>query len=91
MANNKGKSTKNARLWTENELELFVKTLPDPENNFAIPVEKLALKKSAKLKYSSISKIILRWKWIKKIFKQNNVDQVKDNATKLESQNTAKI
>ena len=31
--------------WIENEIELFGEVLADPENNFAISLEKLALKK----------------------------------------------
>ena len=46
MADKKGKTTKNARLWAGNELELFAEFLADPENNFAICLEKLAIKKS---------------------------------------------
>ena len=47
MADKKGKTTKNAKRWTENELDLFAEVLVDPESNFAIPLEKLALKQSA--------------------------------------------
>ena len=47
MADKKGKTTKNAKRWTENELDLFAEVLVDPENNFAISLEKLALKQSA--------------------------------------------
>ena len=46
MADKKSKTTKNTRQWTENELELLAEVLADPENNFAISVDKLALKKS---------------------------------------------
>ena len=47
MAHKKIKTTKNARGWTGNELELFAEVLADPENNFAISLEELVLKKSA--------------------------------------------
>ena len=67
IADKKGKTTKNAGRWTQNEIELFAKVLADLEKTFAISLEKLALKKSAKMKYSSISKILLRWKWITKL------------------------
>ena len=43
----KSKTAKNTRQWTENELELLAEVLADPENNFAISVDKLALKKSS--------------------------------------------
>ena len=42
----KGKTTKNARRWTENEHELFAEVLAEPEHNFGIFLEKMALKKS---------------------------------------------
>ena len=51
----KGKTTTKATPWTEKELELFAEDLADPENNFGVSLEKLAL-----TKYSSISKIPLR-------------------------------
>ena len=38
---------KNSRRWTETELNTYGKVLADPENNFALTLEKLALKKSA--------------------------------------------
>ena len=47
MTHKKGKTTKNARRWTGNELELFADVLADPENNFAISLEELVLRKSA--------------------------------------------
>ena len=47
MAYIEGKTTKNVRRWTDNELELFAEVLADPKNNFAISLEKLAIKKSA--------------------------------------------
>ena len=38
------KTTKNARRRKENKLELFAEVLADPENNFAISMERLVLK-----------------------------------------------
>ena len=58
----KCKTTKNTRQWTENERELFAEVLADPGNNFAVSLEKLALKKSTNNELFSISKILLRWK-----------------------------
>ena len=45
MSDKKGKTTKNATRWTEKELQLFAEVLADPENNFGISLEKLALTK----------------------------------------------
>ena len=45
----KGKSTKNLKRWTKNELELFAEVPADPENDFAISLKKLALKKAANI------------------------------------------
>ena len=47
MADKNGKTAKNARRWTENELKLFTEFLAYPEINFAISLKKLALIKSA--------------------------------------------
>ena len=47
MVHKKGKTTKNTRRWTGNVLGLFAEVLADPENNFAISLEELELKKSA--------------------------------------------
>ena len=57
--------------WTENELELFAEVLANPENNFAISLEKLALKKSAMYVFDHI-KNIFEIEMDNKIFKQNN-------------------
>ena len=66
MAYNEGKTKKNVRRWTDNELELFAEVLADPKNNFAISLEKLAIKKSASNEVSEHIQNILRWKWITK-------------------------
>ena len=62
-------------------LSYLQKSLADPKKNFAVSLEKLALKNSRNNEV--LEKIPSRWKW-KPIFKQNNADQVKGNATKLE-------
>ena len=90
MADKKSKTTKNARQWTQNELELFAEVLADPENNFAISLEKLALKKSANNEVFKHIKKTFKKKMDNKTFKLNNADQVKDNATKLEYTNYGK-
>ena len=60
MAYNEGKTTKNVRRWTDNELELFAEVLADPKNNFAITLERVAPKKTSYNEYSGISKVPLR-------------------------------
>ena len=56
----------------------------DLEYNFTIYLEKLALKKSANDEVFEHIKNTFEMKMDNEIFKQNNADQVKDNATKLE-------
>ena len=36
-----------ARQWTKEEVEKFAEVLPEPWNNYAMTLEKLALKKSS--------------------------------------------
>ena len=90
VANKKAKTTKNPGRWTENELEFFAEVLADPENNFAISLEKLALKKSANSEVFEHIKSTFEMKVDNESFKQNNADQVKGNATKLEYTNYGK-
>ena len=47
MASKKKQEPKNSRRWTECELEIFAGVLAEPENCFAVTLEKLALKKSS--------------------------------------------
>ena len=91
VANKKAKTTKSARRWTENKLELFVEVLADPENNFAISLEKLALRKPVNNEVFEYIKNNFDMKMDNKIFRQNNADQVKNKATKLEQTNYGKI
>ena len=91
MADKKGKTTKNARLQIENDLELFAEVLDDPENIFAISLEKLTLKKSANNEVFEHIKNTFEMEMNNEIFKQNNTDQAKSNATKLEYTNDSKI
>ena len=79
----KGKTAKNATRWTENELELLAEVLADPENNFTISLEKLAQKKSFNNEVLEHIKNTFEMEMDNEIFKQNNADQVKGNATKL--------
>ena len=58
--------------------------LANPENNFTISLEKLALKKSANNVVFEHIKNTLEMEMDNKIFNQNYADQVKGNATKLE-------
>ena len=84
MADKKGKTTTNAKRWTKNNLELFAEIPAEPENNFAISLEKLALKKSANNEVFEHIKDTFEIEMDNEIFKQNNADQVKGNATKSE-------
>ena len=90
MANKKTKTTKNAWQRTENELDLFAEVLADPKNNFACSLEKLALKTSADNEVFKHIKSIFQMEMDNEIFKQNNVDQAKGNATNLEYTNRDK-
>ena len=78
--NKLSRAWKNARQWTENEHELFAEVLADPESNFAISLEKLALKKSANNEIFEHIKNTFEIEMDNKIFKRNNADQVKGNA-----------
>ena len=71
MADKKSKTTKNTRQWTENELELLAEVLADPENNFAISVDKLALKKSSNNKAFERIKNTFEMEMDNVTFKQN--------------------
>ena len=84
MADKKGKTTNNASLWEENKFELFAEVLANLENNFSISLRKLALKKSANNAVYKHIKNTFEMEMDNKIFKEDNVDQVKGNATKLE-------
>ena len=81
MADKNGKTAKNARRWTENELKLFTEFLAYPEINFAISLKKLALIKSANNEVFEHIKNTFEMEMDNEIFKENNADQVKDNAT----------
>ena len=86
-----GQTTKNARLWIENEIELFEEVQADPENNVAISLEKLVLKKSANNEVFENIKNTFEIEMDNKPLKQNNADQVKDNAPKLDYKNYGEI
>ena len=81
---------KNVRPWVENEIKLFAEVLADPENNFAISLEKLALKKPENNAVFEHIKNTFEMEMDNKFFKQNNANQVKSNATKLEYTNYGK-
>ena len=84
------RTTKNARRWAENKLELFAEILADQENNFAIFLEKLPLKKTSKNTVFEHIKNTFEMEIDNESFKQNNADQGKGNATKLEYTNYGK-
>ena len=90
MADKKGKTTTNAKRLTKNNLELFAEIPAEPENNFAISLEKLALKKSANNEVFEHIKDTFEIEMDNEIFKQNNADQVKGNTTKSEYTNCDK-
>ena len=49
MSNKVKKATKNSRRWTGTELDCFADVLADPENSFAVTLDKLALKNFEKI------------------------------------------
>ena len=59
--------------------------LADPENNFAISLEKLTLKKSVNNEAFEHIKKTFEMEIDSEIFKQNNAGQVKGNATELDT------
>ena len=73
MADKKTKTTKNTRQWTESKLELLAEVLADPENNFAIYLDKLALKKSANNEAFNHIKNAFEIEMDNGIFKQKSV------------------
>ena len=72
-------------LWYQ--LKLFAEVLAGPESNFAISLDKLVLKTSANNEVFEHIKNNLWDEMDNEIFKQNNADQVKDNATNLQYTN----
>ena len=68
----------------------FLEFLADRKNNFAVSLEKLALKKLSNNEVFKFFKNSFEIEMDNKIFKQNNADQVKSNATKLEYTNYCK-
>ena len=73
----KSKTMKNATRWTKIELELFSEVLADAVNNFAMFLEKIALRKSGNNEIFQYSKNTFEIEMDNEMFKQNNVDQVK--------------
>ena len=75
----KSKEPKNARRWTDIELDVYADVLADPENSFAATLDKLTLKKSSNNEVSnneyfkrtptkldiSIEKLRQKYKWFK--------------------------
>ena len=68
----------------------FLEFLADRKNNFAVSLEKLSLKKLSNNEVFKFFKNSFEIEMDNKIFKQNNADQVKSNATKLEYTNYCK-
>ena len=90
MANNESKTTKNARRWQRTSLGYLQKFLTDLENNLAISLEKLVLKKSSNNEVFEHIKNTFEMEMENEIFKLNKADQVKGNATKLQYTNYSK-
>ena len=75
----KSKEPKNARRWTDIELDVYADVLANPENSFAATLDKLTLKKSSNNEVSnneyfkrtptkldiSIEKLRQKYKWFK--------------------------
>ena len=78
-------------LFLLSQKELFAEVLVDPENNFVIFLEKLALRNQSIMKYSNISNVLFRWKWIMKF--SNRIMLTNQNAMLQNTQytTTAKI
>ena len=78
----KAGSGSNARRWTPDETEAFAEVLADPENNFALSLEQLALKKSSNNEIYDL----IRERFLSILetdeFKENNSKNVKKGTKK---------
>ena len=81
------KTMKNARQLKENMVESCADVLADLENKFAVSLKKWVLKKLANNQAFEHIKNTFEMEMDKEIFKQNNADQGKGNAAKLEYTN----
>ena len=88
MTDKKGKATNNHRRW-QKQAWVICRSPSWSGKWFCYFFDEIGTKKVSQY-YSSISKILLRWKWITKLTTKYNADQVKGNATKLEHTNSGK-
>ena len=86
MASKKKQEPKNSRRWTECELEIFADVLAEPENCFAVTLEKLALKKSSNNEVFDHIQNAFVSEMAKEEFQLRNIEHFKDKRiTKLDT------
>ena len=78
------KKQKNARRWTETELDCLADVLADPENNYAISLDKLALKKSSNNEVFEHIKIDFVKEMENEDFRARNAEHFKGKPPKLD-------
>ena len=76
--NDKKKISKNTRRWTELEINVYADVLANPENSFAIALEKLALKKSANNEVFEHIQKLFQAELDKDDFKEKNSELLKN-------------
>ena len=80
----KSKEPKNARRWTDVELDAYADVLADPENSFAAILDKLALKKSSNNEVFEHIQKELAAKMGTEDFQSRNNDCFESTPTKLD-------
>ena len=80
----KSKEPKNARRWTDVELDAYADVLADPENSFAAILDKLALKKSSNNEVFEHIQKELAAEMETEDFQSRNNDYFKSTPTKLD-------
>ena len=80
----KSKEPKNARRWTDVELDAYADVLADPENSFASTLDKLALKNSSNNKVFEHIQKELAAEMETGDFQSRNNDCFESTATKLD-------
>ena len=79
----KSKEPKNARRWTDVELDAYADVLADPENSFAATLDKLVLKKSSNNDVFEHIQKELAAEMETKDFQSRNNDYFKSTLTKI--------
>ena len=79
----KSKEPKNARRWTDVELDAYADVLADPENSFAATLDKLVLKKSSNNEVFEHIQKELAAEMETKDFQSRNNDYFKSTLTKI--------